>query len=246
LRNDWQRVEVTNKPAMVYDVPDVVRPLGAVVFLHDIDEVMLDRKPSFTGLLKQYRLACICPCGDSTWWLDRPWPTFDVQTTAERWLVHDVVPYVQSRWSLAAGRVGLLGLGMGGQGALRLAFRHPKLFSTVVGLDSILDFHDLYHEGTALDEMYESKERCRQDTAILQIHPAQFPPHVFFACDPTNGRWLRGNDRLHEKLGALGIGHEVDFATSVGGDSWAYAERMAERSVEFLGRGIAEESRRLL
>src|SRR5438874_8311971 len=59
--------------------------------------------------------------------------------------------------------------------------------------------------GTSLGEMYDSKEQCRQDTALMHIHPSEHPPHVFFAIDPEDADWYRGNDRLHEKLGALGV-----------------------------------------
>ena len=38
---------------------------------------------------------------------------------------------------------------------------------------------------------------------MLHVHPHDWPPNVWFACDPDSP-WLRGNDRLHEKLMALG------------------------------------------
>ena len=156
------------------------------------------------------------------------------------------MPWIQARWHVPTSRLGVFGIGAGGQGALRLAFRHSGLFQTVAGINAILDFHDLYHSGTALDEMYDSKEQCRQDTAILQIHPAQYPAHMFFCYDPASHWIVRGNDRLHEKLGALGIPHEIDFSTTANGGGEGYVDRIAERVVQFLARGIEETSRRLL
>jgi S-formylglutathione hydrolase len=246
LAAGWHEIEAGNKTMVAYEPPDSVPMRGCVVFLHDVDGLTPAASPVFASLFNKHGLACLCPKADGTWWLDRTWPAFDDKTTAERWVVQELVPFAKSRWRLHSGGIGLLGLGMGGQGSLRLGFRYPQAFPTVVGLNSMLDFHELYHEGTALDEMYESKERCRQDTAVLQIHPAEYPAHILFACDPANQRWLRGNDRLHEKLSALGIAHEVDFATSAGGDSWGYAELTAERAVEFFVRGMAHESRRLM
>jgi S-formylglutathione hydrolase len=116
----------------------------------------------------------------------------------------------------------------------------------VAGIASALDFHDLYGEGTPLDSLYDSKEQCRQDTAILHVHPTQYPAHIFFCVDPDDERWFRGNDRLHEKLSALGIPHEVDLTTRAGGHSWDYFNHMAAPVERFLLAGLEQQSRRLL
>jgi S-formylglutathione hydrolase FrmB len=94
--------------------------------------------------------------------------------------------------------------------------------------------------------MYDSKEQCRQDTALMHIHPSHYPPHIFFAIDPDDEDWYRGNDRLHEKLGALGVPHEADLTTRAGGHSWDYFSHQAERALRFLYEGLEQESRRLL
>jgi S-formylglutathione hydrolase len=140
----------------------------------------------------------------------------------------------------------LFGTSMGGQGALRLAFKHPDLFPTVAAIAPAIEYHEYYGQGNALDEMYESKEQARQDTAILHVHPSHFPPHLFFCCDPADTEWHRGADRLHEKLTALGVGHECDLTTQAGGHSWDYYNAVADRVVRFLHAGLDQESRRLL
>jgi len=94
--------------------------------------------------------------------------------------------------------------------------------------------------------MYDSKEQCRQDTALMHVHPYQTPPHVFFCIDPNDERWQRGNDRLHEKLNALGVAHTADLTTRAGGHSWDYFNHMAGPAVRFLVAGLDQESRRLL
>ena len=94
--------------------------------------------------------------------------------------------------------------------------------------------------------MYDSKEQCRQDTAALHIHPSRQPPHLFFCIDPADQQWYRGNDRLHEKLNALGVAHTCDLTTQAGGHSWAYFNSVAERVMKFVFSGLEQESRRLL
>ena len=130
-------------------------------------------------------------------------------------------------------------------GALRLAFTHPDLFPVVAAISSAIEYHEWYGQGLPIDDMYDSKEQCRQDTALLHVHPAHYPPHLFFAVDPAD-EWYRGNDRLHEKLTALGIPHQWDLTTRAGGHSWDYFNALAERAVRFVNAGLEEMSRRLL
>jgi S-formylglutathione hydrolase FrmB len=198
----------------------------------------------FTKLLEDSRLACVCPHGGRCWWTDRVWLEFDAGISAESYLLATALPFFQSQWGLGPRAVALLGYCMGGQGALRLAFKHPLLFPAVAGISSALECHELFWSGTAIDELYKSKEECRQDTALMHVHPSVYPPHLFFCCDPDDP-WWRGNDRLHEKLGALGVSHECDISTRAGGHSWAYVERFAKRAMGFLVAGLEKESRRL-
>ena len=53
-------------------------------------------------------------------------------------------------------------------------------------------------------------------------------------------------ERLHEKLAALGVPHETDFTTTAAGAAEDYFDRMAGPAVRFLHRGLEQESRRLL
>jgi S-formylglutathione hydrolase FrmB len=156
------------------------------------------------------------------------------------------VPYFGARWGVGPRAIGLLGISMGGQGALRLAFRNPAVFPVAAGIASALDYHEYYGQGLTLDEMYDSKEQCRQDTALMHVPPANPPPHLFFCIDPDDSDWYRGNDRLHEKLTALGVEHIADLTTQAGGHSWAYFNRMAEPALRFVYQGLEKESRRLV
>src|SRR5262249_20437252 len=150
----------------------------------------------------------------------------DTQVTAEQYLLKSVVPFCEQRWGLKPPRLGLIGISMGGQAALRLAFKYPDQFPAVAGISSAIDYYELYGQGLALDEMYDSQEQCRQDTVLLHIHPVNYPPHLFFCIDPVDVDWYRGNDRLVEKLNALGVPHQADLQTQAGGHSWIYFNHM--------------------
>ena len=86
---------------------------------------------------------------------------------------------------------------MGGQGALRFAYKHPKTFPVTAAISPALDYHLRLREGDeTLAAMYPNSEAARQDTALLHVHPLNWPHHQFFCCDPTDERWWDGADRL--------------------------------------------------
>src|SRR5947209_6680638 len=245
MNGTWTTVDIGGKPADVYE-PAAGKPRFGVLHLHGGSLETLRDRPAFTRLFDELKLACVCPHGGRCWWVDRLCPAFDPAVSPERHLTGRVLPFFRQRWGLAPRAVGVQGISMGGQGALRLAFKHPDLFPVVAGIAPALDYHELYGEGTPLDGLYDSKEQCRQDTALMHVPPSGAPPHIFFCIDPDDARWYRGNDRLHEKLAALGIAHELDLNTRAGGHSWEYFNRMAERALRFVNAGLEQEGRRLL
>jgi len=239
----WARVDIAGKPVEVFDPPG--GPRYGLIHLHGVGEETYADKPVFTTLLGELRLACVCPRGRRSWWGDRVCAEFDPAITPERYLLESVLPFMVARWGLRDRQIGLTGISMGGQGALRLAFKHPATFPVVAAIAPAIDYHELYGEGSPLDEMYDSKEQCRQDTTLMHIHPSHQPPHIFFCVDPDDA-WHRGNDRLHEKLSALGVAHRCDLETRAGGHTWDFYNAVFERVLRFLVDGLEQEGRRLL
>lgn len=246
MNGTWLLRDVAGKPADVYQLPGGASPRFGLLYLHPHGLETLPGNTAFSCLLDELGMACVCPHAQQSWWTDRICPAFDPRLSAEDHLLQHVLPFFRSTWGLAPPGIGLVGISMGGQGALRLAFRHPRLFPVVAGISSAIEFHNLYGHGSTLDEMYDSKEQARQDTALLHVHPHEAPPHLFFCIDPTDADWWRGNDRLHEKLSALGIAHTCDLTTRAGGHSWEYFNGMADRALRFVNAGLLEMSRRLL
>ncbi len=246
MNGTWSEVVIAGKKADVFQPADLPHPRFGVLFLHPYALKTLSDDEVFTRLLDELRLPCVSPHALHTWWADRVCREFDEHLTAERHVLDNVLPYFKERWQLTPRRIGLFGISMGGQGALRLAFKHAELFPVVAGISSALDLQEIYGAGTPLDEMYPSREHCRQDTAILHVPPVNAPPSIYFCCDPQDEKWYRGNDRLHEKLSALGIEHTADLTTEAGGHTRQYFDHMAEPVMRFILAGLERESRRLL
>ncbi len=245
MNGEWSTITIGGKTVDVY-APPGGRPRFGVLHLHGYGLKTLRGETAFTRWFDEFNLGCVCPHGQRSWWADRVCAEFDPAVTAERYLLDTVVPFLKERWDLAPRAVAIQGISMGGQGALRLAFKHPELFAVVAAISPAIEHHELYSRGTPLDEMYDSKEQCRQDTAPMHIHPSNQPPHLFYCIDPGDADWYRGCDRLHEKLNALGVAHELDMETRAGGHSWEYFNHMAERVTRFVVAGLEQQSRRLL
>ncbi len=236
MLDGWSRVAAGGKPADAFDPPNAL-PL-ALLYLHSLAGESPATDPTFTAVLRQHRLRCLAPRGGQCWWTDRPCPEFDPALTPERYLLDGLVPWAESQWRLGPRAVALAGVEMGGQGAVRIAFKHPERFPVAASISGAFDCQEWYGRGSPLDDMYDTRERCRLDTAILHVDGHNWPRHVWFCCSPDDGWCYRGNDRLHEKLSAMGVPHVADL------DSRA-TDRTAEL-VAFVAGALEKEARRLV
>ena len=230
MNPDWTRSPIAGRTVDWFDPP--AKPRFALLYLHPVGGESLADNPIFTAELRKHNLACCAPQGEG-WWADREG-------------LLKLHPAMRERWTLSSKAIAVAGISMGGQGALRLAFQYPETFSVVAGIASAIDHHERHGQGSPLDSLYRSREACRQDTATLRIRPDSYPKHIWFACDPTDEEWFRGNDRLDEKLTAMGIPHTADLTTESGGHSWEYFEAMAAPMLQFAVTSLEADSRRLL
>jgi S-formylglutathione hydrolase len=233
----WTRVAIGGKAADAFDPPGAL-PL-ALVYLHSLAGESPATDPALTAALGRHRLRCLAPRGGRCWWADRLCPEFDAALTPERYLLDVLVPWAVSAWQIGPHGVALTGAEMGGQGAVRIAFKHPERFPVAASTSGAFDCQEWYGHGTPLDEMYDTRERCRLDTAILHIDAHDWPRHLWFGCSPTDTWCYRGNDRLHEKLAAMGVPHVADLDSDD-------VERMKGEMVAFVAGALAKEARRLV
>ncbi len=238
----WTTATIGGKTASVFDPPD--GSSFALLYLHSLAVESPATDPIFTAELVNHRLRCVAPCGGQCWWADRVCPAFDAAFTPERYLLDKVVPWMESTWQLGARALALAGVEMGGQGALRLAFKYPDRFPVGASIAGAVDCQEWYGRGTPIDEMYASRERCRLDTAILHIDAHDWPRHIWFCCGPEAFAY-RGNDRLHEKLAAMGVPHTTDLDTPAQ-HSPDYVKQMIPPMLTFIVEALQKESRRLM
>ena len=236
----WTTLTVDNHRVDVFDPAGVETPLGCVLFLHGHGRVMLNENATFSRLLQQHQLAAIAPDGKRSWWMDRICAEFSADISPQTWLMEQMIPLAESRWNVTAPRIALLGISMGGQGALQLSFRAATQFPIVAAIAPAVDFDQLYGQGLPLDEMFADREDARQTTIVLNLHPLSWPRHQWFCCDPTDSDWFDGCVRLGMKLSSSGILHERDLETSAGGHSWDYFNHMAPVAFDHITKGLGD------
>ncbi|MEX2187139.1 MAG: alpha/beta hydrolase-fold protein [Pirellulales bacterium] len=243
----WTETTLAGHPCDLFE-PSTPSEHGYVVlYLHGVHLTRLVDKPAFTELFERHGLRVFAPMAARSWWTDRICAEFDPAMTAERHVLDNVLPHLAERWNATPPRIGLLGTSMGGQGVLRFAYKYPNLFPVVAALAPAVDYHQRFDDGDeTLPLMYPDREAARQDTALLHVHPLNWPRHQFFCCDPADYRWFDSADRLRMKLYSLGVPHECDLETSGGGHGFEYYNRMADRAVEFVADRLERERLRVV
>ena len=244
---NWSTAEVAGHACHLFQPDEPSQHGYTVLYLQGLNSARLKYQNGIIELFNRYRLRVIEPEGNFSWWVDRISPRFDAKLTGERFVVEKVMQFLDDYWQCKPPRIALLGPSMGGQGALRLAYKYPDTFPVVAGVYPSIDFQKKIDEGDpTLCQMYRDAEQARQDTATLHIHPLNWPRHQFFCCDPADERWHESADRLHMKLFSLGVPHEIDLETTAGGHSWEYFEHMAPRIIKFLFDGLESERLRVV
>jgi S-formylglutathione hydrolase FrmB len=244
----WTRIELASHLCRLYEPPAPSPHNYTIIYLHCSEAASLRGYPEFVEQLDRHGLRVIEPVTGRSWWTDRIWPEFDAAISAEAYVLNHVVPFVAERWNSRPPQLALLGISMGGQGALRMAYKYPSLFPTVAAISPAVDFQKRIDEGVdpGLESMYGDSEAARQDTALLYIHPLNWPRNQFFCCDPTDIRWHDSAERLRMKLASLGVPFECDLETEAGGHSFQYACHMSERAVGFIAARLEQERRRVV
>ncbi len=233
----WSSIQIDGRHVDIFQ-PTSETPAGCVLFLHGHGQIGLPENRVFSQLFQDHNLIAVCPDGGRSWWMDRTCADFDPDVSPMQWLRESIVAFIESKWGIASPRIALLGVSMGGQGVLQLAYLHAREFPVVAAISPAVDFHQLHGQGLPLDSMYETLEDARQETVVLNLHPLAWPRHQYICCDPQDADWFDGCARLAMKLSSSGIMHERDFDTSAGGHSWDYFNHMAPVAIDHIVKGL--------
>ena len=171
-------------------------------------------------------LILVMPEGESSYFAnaaERP------QDRYEDYIVKDLVTDVESRFPAATGRANraMVGVSMGGFGAVNLAFRHPELFAFAGGISAALDVPsrpfsvkrlEQWRRHRAIFGPWGGQTQRDNDPFVLvrSADPAR-TPYLFLTCGEQEG--LLPANRLFASL--LEQCHfRYEFHTAPGGHDW--------------------------
>jgi S-formylglutathione hydrolase FrmB len=148
----------------------------------------------------------------------------------EDYVTTDLIGDVESRFPAAKGREhrALMGISMGGFGAIKLGLSHPDLFSFIAALGPSIDvphrWFDILHLGEwenvyTIFGPYGSKSRQSRDPLVLveSADPAAAP--YFYLTSGDRDALLKPNLRFAAILRQRHFAYE--FHTDPGGHSWS-------------------------
>lgn len=187
------------------------------------------------ALADTYGMVIVCPDGGRTsWYIDSP---IDASYQYETHVADECVQFIDANYRTRANRGAraLCGLSMGGHGALYLAIRHRKTFSTSVVLSGGVDLRPF-------PDNWDIKKRI----GSIATHPQNWETHsvinlakqlrdtelnIVIDCG-RNDFFLRVNRELHFQLLEDGISHLYEEHS--GGHNWDYWKRAIERQVPYI------------
>ncbi len=171
-------------------------------------------------------LILVMPEGDSSYYTNsatRP------QDRYEDYIVHDLIVDVESRFPAAPGRQhrAIAGVSMGGFGAVKIALRHPELFSFAVGISSALDVPTRpfsvkrigqWRQHRAIFGKWNGMIQKENDpyTLAQTVDPAQ-APYFYLSCGDKEGL-LPANKKFASILSERHFSYE--FHIEHGGHGW--------------------------
>lgn len=184
-------------------------------------------------IAEKYNFAIVMPNGENAFWLDGLSSGHNFAT----FLGEELPAYLRKTFGLAMGpeETYIMGLSMGGFGALRTALAYPDVFGKAAGLSSALIVHDIAHmkEGDN-DELanYAYYHECFGDLETVEEsdnnpevlvkrlkESGKKIPELFISCG-TEDFLLEKNRVMHTFLDGIGVphvymeskgGHDMDF-----------------------------------
>lgn len=170
------------------------------------------------------RLVLVMPEGESSYYtnsVDRPKDRF------EDYIVKDLIADVESRFPADPSRRSIAGVSMGGFGAIKLALKHPEVYSFVGALSPAIDVPSRpfsirrmsqYRYHASIFGAWGSQTRKGNDPFVLagQVDPSKVP-FIFFACGEREGL-LPSNRQFASLLAQRNF--RFEFHPGPGGHNW--------------------------
>ncbi len=177
----------------------------------------------------------------------------DGKVKYEDFFVREFLPYIESHYRVRAERKsrGVMGVSMGGYGALRFALKYPELFVAVSAhspalIETLPNIKVSPDQAEAVAEVLGKAFGSPVDAAfwqrespftIVKDGPKPEGLRIYFDCGTDDDfGFYKGAQQFHDLLSARGMTHE--FHLYPGGHDWEYFAEHLPASFEFQSRAF--------
>ena len=181
--------------------------------------------------------------GSRTFYFD----SVDGKMLSETTIVKELIPHIDTTYRTIAGRGGraIQGMSMGGFGALKLALKHPEMFSSVVAFAPSLRTPEnlMATHPDVVDRMLagDAKRFWAEHPLVLFKEKAEQlrgkMPVGFFIGDKDH--LIEGNRKLHALLGELNYEHDYQELPGIEHNLMKLSERVKDRGLRFAAAHFA-------
>lgn len=189
-------------------------------------------------LAQEHHLIIITPdAGKNSWYLDSPIIT---ENQIETYLIKELIPEIE-HINQANGTRGLMGISMGGHGALVLSMRNPGLFNSVSSISGVTDL-TLYQTKLHLIQLLGSYEKFPQrweDHSAYQllekIEPGTSLSPIYISCGTEDLR-ISMNREFVSLLEAMDLNYK--FKAEKGDHNWQYWNSELPKHIEWHAQNL--------
>lgn len=165
------------------------------------------------ALAGHYRMILVCPDGGPFgWYVDS---VEEDGAHVETYIIEELIPEIDRLFPTRADRAsrGIMGLSMGGHGAITLAAKHPQTFASASSLSGILNITnhpDQWELSRRLGPLEESRSRWEANSAwhLAGRFAGEHSVRLLLDCGDEDATGALEDSRvMHERLAELGVPH---------------------------------------
>jgi putative tributyrin esterase len=186
------------------------------------------------------KLIFVCPDGDNSWYIDSP---VRKKSMFETYVIYEVIPLVDTRyrtWPRSEGRA-IMGVSMGGHGAISLLAKHPDLFTGACSIAGIMDLTEFpleWNLSKIVGPLAGNERIWKEQSCIGMVDNLINGSKIIVLDCGTEDFALKGNQKEDELLQKAGIPHY--FYTRHGTHDWHYVTNVVSDHILFLSKKLLQ------
>ncbi|MBG6236080.1 S-formylglutathione hydrolase FrmB [Pedobacter sp. CAN_A7] len=178
--------------------------------------------PAIKDYADRYQLIIVCADGRNSWYLDSP---VDSTWKYETYVAKELVGWIDKRYSTIADLKGraIMGLSMGGHGALSLAIKHQDVFGAAGSMSGGLDLRPFPGNWEISKRLgsYALNADSWKENSVMEMIPLLSTHQLALIIDCGEDDFFYPvNLKFHEQLKYNNIAH--DFISRPGNHDWKY------------------------